>query len=273
MKITTRPYAKLRLEAPDFKNPRQHGPGLDPEEIRQLAIDIGRGGMDYPLRVTAADVILGGQRRYLAIDLVIHWRREIFARVDPSEVDRFDAAARDLAAGVPCLVVESTDPTTWSAKALGDNVKRVDMSSYDVAAAIVALMDKPHGKSGRWIAREIQRSTTFVSRAASTFRNACDELRDAWAADRLPFDRAMALSELPHDQQREALARPAARPTKSHGRPGIDAVKERLAHVRGLPPKPLYDKSPEEVARDVLAWVAGEPPTPFIAALLGVGPS
>lgn len=235
------PFAHHQLRvSPD--NPRKRG--LDgPEdvvELEELALNIGRRGLFYALRVTAAGFIDGGQRRHLAIGKLIAWARGQApwpAEVEPAEIPALTARAEALAAEVPCVVIDPASTSTMDR--IADNVQRAPMHTYDIAEAIVRRLDlKLAGDSQTKIAREIGRSLTYVSRLVSTYRGACPELHEAWGADRLAFDRVRALAELPHDRQRAELAGTA--PRGSHGRPGVDRLKalraRALRRVSGADP-------------------------------------
>lgn len=277
MKIATRMHAALVVGDATFKNPRRRGRGgrpvsVDEPETRELALHIGRHGLRYPLRITPSGAILAGQRRWLAIGMVIRWREALRDDVEPDETHLFDDAAFALAAAVPCIVREGEDPADMTADAVGDNLQRKEMSTYDVAETIMELLEPPAGREGKsqaWIAREIGRSPSYVSRLVATWKNAIPALHDAWASEALPYETIRSLADLSEPDQVLALAGAEPKPRGAHGRPGIDAVKDALTHLHAhraeLPPAP-----PAEVAREILAWVTGAPASPRVAALLGL---
>lgn len=275
--ITTMfPYDKLHV---DEQNPRRRG--LDDAATVELALTIGRRGLLNPLRVTPAGGILAGQRRYLAIGCLLQWCEDgsighVLERVDGhlEALATFDArAAAFRREGVPCIVDDRVDPAI---DALVDNLHRSDMLSFDVAEALVARLDrKPTPAAPRptltALAAEVGKSLAWVSRMVTAYRRACPELREVWAADRIPFERVKALADLEHDAQREALA--GQQTPGGHGRPGIDKVKALRDKLRkdagGAGDRGRLES--EDYRRGVLAaleWVAGEQPDQVLERLL-----
>lgn len=216
----------------DDANPRKRG--LSDDATVELALAIGRRGLLNPPRVTPAGGILAGQRRYLAIGCLIRWCQEgtigsVLERVDGDLDDLavFERRARELEERVPCII-EETDADR-EVDALSDNLHRADMLSYDVAEALVRRFERPTDPADAMtltrLAREVGKSLSWVSRMVSTYRLASPELHAAWSADRISFEQARELAALPHDQQRKVLAN-GGKPKTSHGRPGIERVKE-----------------------------------------------
>jgi ParB-like chromosome segregation protein Spo0J len=234
MKIENRPYAELMLEAPGFQNPRRRS-GLDTDSIRELALHIGTEGLQYPLRVTPAGVITGGQRRYMAIALILAWRDTLMDMIAPETMDAIapilDARAAELRQHVPCVLDEETDLGKLAGRAIADNLQREPMAAYDVAEQLVRIHDDGRGDGVNAIARSIGRSPTYVSRMLSTWRNACPILHTAWAAGQLPYEQVRQLAELPEAEQVAAL-QAGVKPRGSHGRPGIDAIKTFLSKLQ-----------------------------------------
>ena len=266
---STRPYGELYLQADGFRNPRHlTQSGLAKGEIRELALDIATRGLLYPLLVTSAGLILGGQRRYLAISLIMDWEIE-FANLDR---DSLEAAALDMrrafyqAAGIPVRhVEEGADPETT---ALADNLHREALSSYEIAERLSKLAGE---RSGVDLARLIGKSRSYVSRALKAWDGSSPELREAWAAGEVAYDTVKELADLEPADQVKALARIRARgssakpgPKGDHGRPGISAVK--AAHERLLEKAARDDYAAG--ARDALAFVAGGVPESRLSRLI-----
>jgi hypothetical protein len=249
MNRTTMPYAALRPRSDTFENPRQRS-GLDTAAIRELAVDISRRGLLYPLVVSPAGVILGGQRRHLALGLLI-------AEAMPRAEEYRDA--------VPVTAMESEDETT----ALADNLKRVQLSSYEVVARIAKMSDD--GMDGQAIADAIGRSSTFVSRALATWRAATPELVAAWCCDVLSYDAVKKIAAQPSAEQVAAVRRATAekqrregrpgRPRGSTQRPGMDAVRKLLRRLNRMNLRGSSDEPYWAGVRDALRWYAGEEPS------------
>ncbi len=282
MNTITFAYDVLHL-APE--NPRRRG--ISDDAIVELALVIGRRGLLNPLRVTRAGGILAGQRRHLAIGCLIRWCEEgtigsvlerVDGHLDPATLAMFEARALELDAGVPCVIDDGL-PADASTDALVDNLHRADMLSYDVAEALVSRLDRPRLEGEPAVtltrlAQDVGKSLSWVSRMVATYRKASPELHAAWSADRVPFEQARAIAELPdHDAQRAALA--GHRAVGSRGRPGIDQVKawrdrlrERLAAPGGREAFREHYGAGAELVLTALAVVTGEAPPDELERLL-----
>ncbi len=272
MIFSTRPYAELRLTSDTFTNPRTRS-GLGTDEIRELAIHIGRHGLKVPLRVTADGTITAGQRRYLAISLVLAWRDTLYDEVSVTEHALFDLRAVELAGAVPCVLDEEVEPTGLLLGALADNVSRAEMSSYEIAQQVIVLADR--GVSNAAIADGIGKSRTYVSKMVTAWRGCCPELREAWSEGLIPYDRVKELAGQSPDDQISALVRMRAgiQQRGTHGRPGIDALKAMLARAAQRTETPgngsdLYLRGIVDALRVATGDVAPEAaPVNFRAAL------
>lgn len=248
--------------------------GLARAEIRELALDIARRGLLYPLLVTADGLILGGQRRYLAISLIWCWEKE-FADLDP---DGLEAASLDMRkafyqrAGIPVRYVE--DDADIETTALADNMQRAELSSYEIAERLAGLAEA--GRTQAELARQVGKSRTYVSRALKAWAGAGPELKGAWATGLLSYDAVKELADLDHDDQARAVARAEHEgerakpgPKGDHGRPGIAAVKAARARLAERRATDDYAVG----ARDALAFVAGEIPEARLARLINPIPA
>jgi hypothetical protein len=275
MNITTRPYADLQLKSALFENPRRRN-GIDEDEIRELALHIGRHDLEYPLRITPAGTITGGQRRYHAIGALIDWRSRFPAHIGADEAALFDVRAAMLAGGVPCIIDDETDPGVLAGKALADNLLHKEMCSYDIAEQIIALVER--GDSQRKIATSIGRDPSYVSRMVSSWKQAVPELHVIWASGQVSFDEVYELTRLPAAEQSARLM--AHKPRGSHGRPGVEKLKDLLAEARKRFPKAdeaLADLTANNVRDDpyfqagmiyVLRYATGETSSEWIQGLL-----
>jgi ParB-like chromosome segregation protein Spo0J len=244
---TTKPFADLRLDdGAAFTNPRQKN-GLDPESILQLACTIILHGLLSPLVVETSGLVLGGQRRYLAIRAIIE-QPEAVLRYAAAEFGEEEAAeieeligfrGQQFIDGVPIVIPRGRRQDV----ALIDNIQREDLTSYEVAVSVMDMAtgaaDGGPGVGIRAIARRIGKDKSYVSRLLSAFQNASPELHRAWMTEEIPFSRVLEISRLERLDQDAAVAadradRAAGRertPRGSHGRPGVEKLKEMLAAV------------------------------------------
>lgn len=271
MIATTVTWSQLRLrsEAParPFVNPRTlTSSGLDHESLRELALTIGRNGLLTRL-IVSADVsakpgsrgevsvsylIVAGQRRFCAIGLLLDWRTWLADDLLAGEAEIFDRRADQFRSAVP---VELSDDSDLDAVALVDNLHRRDLSSYETARALAQMDD-----TGASLARRVGRSPSWVSRHLTCWRQAGPQLAAAWHLG-LAFERVLELAPLSHDEQAAALA---AAPRGVRGpvnRPGIDAVKARLAELEAIADPTLVTQG----ALAALRWVATGAPTPGLS--------
>lgn len=268
MNITHVHYERLKPRSDDFQNPRTQS-GLEEAEIRELAILIGWHGLLNPLHVTPDYVITAGQRRYLAIDYLYKHRDQLAAEISQANktfnAELFLNRAATLHTLVPVIIDEGE--VDHDGRAMVDNLARVDLSSYEIAAEIARMHGR--GDSGGDIARRIGRSPSYVSKALKAWRGAGAALKEAWRDGTVAYDRVKELADLYEEEQERAIA--GGKPRGGHGRPGIDAVKDALdgaAKVYGPRAAPL---SYAAGVIDALKWASGqtssEPFAEFMKAL------
>jgi ParB-like chromosome segregation protein Spo0J len=282
IETTTMPFAQLRLSDPAFTNPRTTT-GLEPAAIAELAIHIARNGLLVPLLVRADGLIFAGQRRYLAIDLLHRWTvklaadaafnlpRKLFdallAGIEHEDDDLDKIADRSIELWVVPVRILFGD--NIGDLAIAENLQRSDLSSYEVAAAITALHER--GSSGVELARALGKSTAYVSRKLSAFRDACAEVKEEWRTGRITEERVHALVALPPDRQRLELAGDPRAKRGPAMRPSIDVVKDALAEVGARASKPAANpisQSYENGVLDALRWVAGQKTSENFAKLV-----
>lgn len=252
----------LHLAAPGFDNPRKHR-GLDPDSILELGCSIIRHGLLSALIVEADGLIIGGQRRYLAIcaireqpDAVLEHARKAFGEDAAAEIaELLPFRARQLAQ-VPIIIPSAQRDEA----ALVDNLLREDLTTYEVAGELARMAGD--GAGVRAIARRICRDKASVSRLLTAWRQAGPELRSAWQAERIPFTRVRELAELPADAQASELAiefgeaasgTPRSGRGGTHGRPSIDTIRDILDDY-----EPIGDYG--RGVQDALRYVAGMRP-------------
>lgn len=246
------PHRDLALGSEDFSNPRDPT-SIDWPALIELACDIARNGLYNRIIVRTGGLVLAGQRRCMAIGLLIRWRDhdEIAGQVDTHEIDLFDRRAGELAAAVP---VSFDDESDAMGIALADNLHREDLRSYDIAAAVGAMIDA--GRSQLSIAKNLNKSPSWVSRHAKAWRNAVPEAKARWQRGEMTLEQVLRLCDLSTADQEQALAGgrlPGARGPAN--RPGFDAVRDALAELQA---KPASTSPYERGLRDALRWVAGE---------------
>lgn len=219
------PYDMLLTHDESFTNPRVIGHTTT--ELRELGLSIGRSGLWNPLRVTATRVIMVGRGRHSAIGMLLDWRNELVGGEDgvqPSEAALFDMRATELRAAVPCILHEGGDVL---ATALGDNIVRTALHTFDIAAALAML--HAQGQSYSEIGRKVGRHRTYVSRMIDTYHHAIPRLIELWKSDAIPYDQVRQLAEQSPERQAELLE---SGKRGSHGRPGVDALKGLLSKIR-----------------------------------------
>lgn len=267
MKITHVPYASLKTRSETFQNPRTQS-GLEEQEIRELAISIGWHGLLNAIHVTPDNVITKGQRRYLAIGYLIQHATElgdacagtvattgspfIFRGRAHELPQRFRDRAAALLEGVPVVVAEPEEDIEGAAMA--DNLARVDLSSYEIAAEIARMHGR--GDTGADIAARIGRSPSYVSKALKAWRGASAALKEAWRDGTVSYDRVKELADLQEEDQERALV--GGKPRGGHGRPGIDAVKDALDGAARMYGPRAQPQSYASGVLDALRWVSGQ---------------
>lgn len=280
MTVNAMPFEQLRLQDKTFTNPRVTS-GLDPESIRELAIHIGLHGLLNNLLVLEDGLIVAGQRRYRAIELLLAWfsSRHLHVQVAELTVDdlthddvsRIEATTRSFEDdGIPVRVLQSRSKSFGLA--LADNVQRSDLSTYEEADYCAYLIGQ--GSTQADIVRLVGKSKAWVSRRVTTFQKACPEVRLAWRTEVITFERAQEIVQLDPDKQVRALDNPGPVPRGIRGpvnRPGIDTVKEILVE---LEKKISFDADGDLAWHhrgviDALRWVAGEKTSAEFGDLVG----
>jgi ParB-like chromosome segregation protein Spo0J len=190
---TVIPYEELSLgEEVGFRNPRT-STGLDAKSIRELADSIEAQGLKDPLVVWVTEkdkvgqyVILRGQRRYLAIGLLISEKR-----------------GGGLDKGVPIRYATCADLNEAETEALTDLVHGQGISSVELAEAVERMVSR--GMAQKDIAAKLNKSTTWVSRIGGAFKKASPELREAWKAGKVTDEVAKGIAEVAPEKQPEAI--------------------------------------------------------------------
>jgi hypothetical protein len=223
--MSTMDYASLKLQSDTFANPRR---AIDREELLELALSIGRHGLLNRLIVTPTGLIIGGQRRYLAIGLVHQWRDQLAEFIPEDEHATFQERAISLMR-VPVDVRRDAD---IAGLALADNVLRADLSSFEIACHVAAMTET---RSCAEVSRLVGKSHTWVSRHRAAYHRSGEALKSAWRDNRIAFDTVLHLSSLPVPDQDAAVTSSTPPPTRAARgpttRPGIDDVKGFLDQV------------------------------------------
>ncbi len=226
-----RPLSSLRLGDLDgeFTNPRTE---VDEEKVYELALEIVHRGVLNSLLVTEDGLVVGGSRRYRALRLLQGWPlNERLLRDVNLNVQQLDERARILVHEVPVRIVlpkvgDLGGLARLEGIALADNLHRVDLSSYEIAAKLTGL--HVAGATGAQLARLIGKSASYVSRKLSTWRNAGPDLHAAWK-EGMAEDGVITLSGLPVEEQVKVLAGPVPRGRRGPAhRPSVDMVRDFL---------------------------------------------
>ena len=274
--MTTMPFSKLHLADKGFANPRTSS-GLDDEGLRELALHIARHGLLTPLLVRSDGLVLGGQRRYRALEMLFVYvgdgPEEFEGRLG-DEVDEWPAIenmSMGLQEAIPVRVVEDhIVDLDEDGIALADNILREGLSSYELASAVGRLTDQ--GVVSSEVARRLGKSRSWVSRKLNAWRGAGDTLKAMWMAGKLTDDQVFHLASLSVKQQEYELADNTGRPTRgAASRPGIDAVKDVLLELEKRPHDPSRDTldiAYTSGVADALRWVAGHRTTEEFAKLV-----
>lgn len=184
-KVKTVAFDDIKLEGSGFENPRLK---MDKTKVKDLANNIADRGLRAPLTLWECEdglVLVGGHRRYAAIKMLIEQGR-----------------AGDLEDAVPYVKFEG-DLSDARLEAIADNMDREDLSSYEMAAAVVTLLEE--GKEQKEIAERLRRSVPWVSRNATAYRGAGKSLKKVWKNGELPLDVIMDIASLEEDEQDDAI--------------------------------------------------------------------
>jgi len=278
--VGTLPFVDLRLRDETFTNPRTSS-GLDGDSIRELAIHIGLHGVIVPLIVTRKEgllntpyLIIAGQRRYRAIEWLIHWFTpstihtireqcgpiaDSIAELSHEDVSAIEHRTKRLIDAVPVRYVSGDG---LEGIALADNILRADLSAYEVAARLAQLSDA--GATGRDLARLIGKSPGYVSKKLSAWRGAGPDLRTAWEKG-LDEPTVFELAAFSHEKQAKTLSGAIGRRGAAN-RPGIDAIKDAKLVIarRSAPDTDDFDAGVLEALR----WVTGEKVSETFARLV-----
>lgn len=287
MNITnaTMPFADLKLEDGEFKNPRTTS-GLADPEIRELALHIGRHGLLVPLIVSPTGLIASGQRRYRAIEWLQRWFIPRTANMDAAmwreaddgvtailrelSTDEFNllcVRARELCNGVPVRVVpQDATSDEIDTIAISDNLLRSDLSTFEVAKHLWGMHVR--GTTGSDIAKMIGKSTSYVSRKLSAWKGSGPELRGAWEDGSVTEDVVLELVKLPLDAQVQALLEDSSGEMRGKrgpaNRPGIDTVKDVLRELDIAASKTSVTPYQRGIV-DALRWITGgKAPSEFV---------
>jgi ParB/RepB/Spo0J family partition protein len=224
-------YEDLQLEGAGFVNPRNKT-GLDKASLLALSAAIEEGGLMYPLivhRLTKDDetinVVVGGQRRYKAIGLLL-------------DADK-GKAFKD---GIPCNVREGeTTPLDAEIDALMDGVQREDLSSFEQAEAMANL--KTRGMAQKDIATRLKKSPAWVSRFLTAHEKAAPPLVRAWREGKLPADTVLDLATLPAEEQEAAVTEQLSDRSDGGKRGAAKGRKKAKAKAAKAKGKPAKDES------------------------------
>lgn len=238
------PYDKLTLSDPLFQNPRTQA-GLDEASLAELAGSIREHGLMYPLLArelpNGTYLVLGGQRRYLALGRLI-------------EEGHLNGAA------IPIVLRSEDTPEGMLVESLVDSIHRADLSTYELAQAIAELADAlPQTE----IARRIGRSEPYVSRLLKAHREAHGALRRAWERGELSIDAVTTLADTPRDEQdaaaeHELQHREVSKRKGSHGRPGVPQLRTLLEYLDASGKLGPYECGVRDGLRFVLGEIARE---------------
>lgn len=238
-------YEALHLSAPGFRNPRSSG-GINDDEIRDLALTILQNGLLNPLVVRSSGLILAGQRRYLAIGIIIRWYRgdgvsAALLRVSDENAERFERMALMLIADVPCTIRDDGRAQTL---ALIENLERNDLSSYDTASYVAEMAQT---MTQAEIAKDLGKSGSWVSRNLTAWRTAeaDPELAKSWRSGETSLEQVV---------RRGAGKLPGRGPAN---RPSIDEVKAELAKIQALLADSPSDSQRLQASVSALEWVIG----------------
>lgn len=192
LKDATLPHDSMRLDGSGFENPRE---SVDKRKLRELADSIHQHGLHKKLLVWQTtdpetgeelNLLIGGGRRWRAIGMLIE-----------------EGKANGLAKKVPVRIVKAKTVQAARVKALVDNLHTEEMSSYELAKSMQQLKDE--GMQQKEIAKQVNKSATWVSRKLKAFNKTTEFVRRAWRMGKLPDDDVEALSKVPADEQNKRL--------------------------------------------------------------------
>ncbi|MBL8680139.1 MAG: ParB N-terminal domain-containing protein [Myxococcales bacterium] len=197
-------------------------------------------------------ILIGGNRRHAAITLI----RER------------DATAFET---VPVTLLVGNEDDALFAQ-IAENLQREDLTAVDLAGAIFRLRQRGHTQAT--IAKRLSKSQTFVSRHLKLREHATEEVLRAVAKGEVPFETALAFTDLDEAKQLTALERfrrkkaedgtraasaDAKQTTGKNTRPSVALIRSHATLLDAVASAPT---SPGRIAHAVLAWVLGQGPWP-----------
>lgn len=281
----TVPLSALWLEAPNWINPREFS-GLDTEDIEELGESLKTKGIVEPLKVQrilmngdTVDLVVDGQRRVLAA-------RTSLAKNAPIPVV-------DIEEDVIELTPEAADRLLEKAFA---TLERKGLSSFELASA--ARRWKAREKTGAYIASQIGKSESWVSKILKALDTATPKLVHSWKKGEITDEQFKELAEVKDPEEQKKAAKEVvdtrksgdkaearvrakeitatARVTNGHskGKPAPLPPREQLPLIKGegepapskpadvAPVKPAGPKPPSKAAiEDLLGMADKRPPT------------
>ena len=192
LKHGTLPHESMQLEGADFENPREV---IEKKKIGELADSIHHHGLLHPLVIWKTtdpetkkeiNLLVDGGRRWRAIGMNIAKKR-----------------SNGLAKKVPVRFVVAKTVQEARVKALVGNLHDEQLTSYEVAKSMQQLKDE--GMQQKEIAKQVNKSTTWVSRKLAAINKTTEFVRRAWRTGKLPDDDVESLAKLPEAEQNKRL--------------------------------------------------------------------
>lgn len=246
--------------------------GFQAKSIDELAKDIARVGLKNRLQVWLTKnkvdgneeticALLGGERRYRAIEQILH--------DDPQAFEGGQA--------VPVRFNYAENRAQARRMALRDNVDHQALSSYEVSQELalqVRSAANPDGLPQRELAADLGQAQSWVSTHISAFNGAKKFLANAWAKDQLPFDTIAILAALPEEEQEEATKAQLDLRAAGKKREAKQAARGKKKGKKG-PPKdpripPTYIKHAWAVMQRATKTALKEDPK-LAGFMLGIG--
>lgn len=226
----------------EFRNPRRT---FSKADVRTLAEDIANVGVKNPLQVWRTKdkdgkerlVVMGGQRRYLALELLR--KGKIKAALPKNFFDE-----------VPVRVTEGLTAADARIRAFRDNSDHEQVSDYDETVALADIIEL-EDINQKEACKRLGKSTTWASRRLKAYRNACEPLKKAWKAGKVPFDDVKDLAEYEPDEQpkrvqkyldtREKNGDGGDRKSKADAKKTIDKKKKATPKAERVKPDVLRE--------------------------------
>jgi ParB-like chromosome segregation protein Spo0J len=219
---------KLRIEATNWTNPREFT-GLADDDISELGASIKAKGIVDPLKVQrilvngeVADLVIDGQRRYLAA-------KEVLPKT--AEIPVVDLSEEPIE-----LTPEKADELLLKALT---TLEREDLSDYELSS--IAERMKVRGKTGKYIGAAVGHDESWVSKILKARSTATPKLMLRWRKGELTTEMFKELAEVKDPDEQEKATKEVVEARKSGDKSEARVLSKEIketARAKSAPAKP-----------------------------------